>query len=84
MAEKQSNIDSMMETVTNVGIGFFISWAVLDWIVSPIYGWQTSAGTAFGVTAIFTVTSILRQYVLRRLFNGRSVWQSIKGAYSAS
>jgi hypothetical protein len=60
-----------METICNVGLGFFISWAVLDWIVSPLYGWQT--------TAIFTVTSIIRQYAIRRLFNGRSVWQAIKG-----
>ena len=78
----QSHMDSMMETLTNVGIGFLISWAVLDWIVSPLYGMHTDAGQAFGITMIFTVTSILRQYTLRRLFNGRSPWQALKGAFA--
>jgi hypothetical protein len=79
VAEKQTQVDSMMEVVCNITLGFLVSWAVLDWIVSPIYGWHTTAGTAFGVTAIFTVTSIIRQYLLRRAFNGRSVWQALKG-----
>lgn len=78
----QTHMDSIMETVTNVGIGFFVSWAVLDWIVSPIYGLDTNAGQAFGITMIFTVTSVIRQYVLRRAFNGRSPWQAIKGAFA--
>lgn len=78
----QSHTDSVMETITNVGIGFFISWAVLDWIVSPLYGMNTSAGQAFGITMIFTVTSIIRQYLIRRLFNGRSVWVALKGIFA--
>jgi hypothetical protein len=28
----------------------------------------------------YTVISIVRQYTLRRLFNGKSVWQSISGS----
>lgn len=33
-------------------------------------------------TGIFTVVSVLRQYVLRRVFDGRSPWQAIKGCVS--
>lgn len=69
-----------METVTNIVIGFFISWGVLELIVAPLYGIQTSAADGFWITTIFTVSSLIRQYVLRRAFNGRTVWTAIKEA----
>ena len=75
---KQTHMDSIMEVVTNVGIGFFISWAVLEFIIAPLFGVQTQGGSGFLITSIFTVTSVLRSYILRRLFNGRSVWYTIR------
>jgi N-acyl-L-homoserine lactone synthetase len=61
---KQSKIDSFMETVTNTTIGFVVS--LITW------------GQNLGITAIFTVVSVVRGYILRRAFNGRSVWQTIR------
>lgn len=73
----QSRIDSLAESLTNTAIGFAIS--LVTWIVvARMYGIPMSAGTSLSITAIFTIVSIARQYVLRRLFDGRSPWQAIK------
>ena len=74
----QSRVDSAMEAVTNTAIGFALS--LITWaIVAHAFGIPMTWGTNLQITAIFTAVSIARQYVLRRAFNGRTVWQSIKG-----
>lgn len=77
----QSRIDSFMEAVTNTSIGFVIS--MITWlIISEAYGFNTSFLDDLGITGIFTVISILRSYVIRRMFNGKSVWKVIEDAYT--
>jgi hypothetical protein len=74
----QSRVDSFAEAVTNTAIGFTISmvtWAVVAWD----YGIPMTWGTNLQITGIFTVVSIARQYVLRRVFDGRSPWTALKG-----
>ena len=72
----QSRIDSLMESLTNTAIGFFVS--LLTWIcVAWAYGIPMTWTTNVSITGIFTVVSIIRQYALRRLFNGRSAWKAI-------
>ena len=74
----QHKMDSLMETVTNTGIGFVVS--LITWVfVARGYGIPVTWGQNLGITGIFTVVSIVRGYVLRRAFNGRSVWQAIRG-----
>lgn len=73
----QSRIDSLMESLTNTTIGFLVS--LVTWIVvARLYGIPMSAGTSLQITGWFTVVSVLRQYVLRRCFDGRSPWQAIR------
>ena len=72
----QSRIDSFMEAATNTAIGFIVSlvtWVAVAWAYDIPMTW----GTSFQITGIFTVVSIIRGYALRRLFNGRSVWEAI-------
>lgn len=77
---KQHRIDSLMEAVTNTAIGFLVS--LVAWIiVARIYGIPMTASQSLGITGIFTVVSVLRQYVLRRIFNGRSPWVALKGVF---
>lgn len=67
-----------MESLTNTTIGFglsFIVWGCVAWAYSIPMPWRTN----LQITAIFTVVSIGRQYILRRLFNGKSVWRAIRG-----
>ena len=73
---KQSKRDSLMEAVTNTTVGFFVSlltWAAL----APIMGIPLVWSQNFIITAVFTVVSVIRSYILRRAFNGRTVWQVI-------
>jgi hypothetical protein len=77
----QSRIDSFAEAVTNTAIGFVVS--LITWIfVARAYGIPMTFLTNLSITAIFTVVSIVRQYVLRRIFDGRSPWQWIKGCFA--
>jgi len=76
----QSRVDSLMESVTNTLIGFILSFAVWA-LVAQLYGIPMSWRTNAEITAIFTVVSIVRQYVLRRIFDGRTPWTALKGLF---
>lgn len=66
-----------MEAVCNTAVGFIVSlitWIVVAWALGIPMTW----GQNLLITGIFTVVSIARSYALRRLFNGRSIWTSLK------
>ena len=63
----QSRRQSMIETVAGVAIGFAVSIA-LSYIVYPLFGHSFTLGQNIGITVIFTVASIVRGYLVRRLF----------------
>lgn len=72
----QSRFDSAMEVATNISIGYVISlitWQVVAWL----YGIPMSLTENVEIMWIFTLVSIARQYVLRRMFNGRSPWRAL-------
>jgi hypothetical protein len=70
-----------MESFTNTAIGFVLS--LLTWmVVSWAYGIPMSFSTNLQITGWFTIVSIVRQYVLRRLFDGRSPWAAFKEKFS--
>lgn len=64
----QSRRHSFIETITGVAIGFMVSMA-LSAVVYPAFGHKFSMIQNFWITAIFTVASIVRGYVVRRAFN---------------
>lgn len=74
---KQDRIDSFFEAVTNTAVGFVISlitwYFVADAMDIPVTWSQNLI-----ITGIFTVVSIIRGYVLRRIFDGRTIWQEMK------
>lgn len=76
---KQSRIDSLMESVVNIIIGTVIYTIVNHTLLAWILGIPISVGTSLWISAMFTVVLIVRSYVIRRLFNGRSVWAAIRG-----
>ena len=64
---KQTRVESLIEAVLNVGTGLIISACV--WVVvGPWYGYHVFFTTALSISAIFTVTSVIRSYVWRRFF----------------
>jgi hypothetical protein len=64
----QSRTHSMAEASANLVIGFVGSLLVTAYLL-PHIGIQISTQQNFGMTAIFTVLSLLRAYFVRRLFN---------------
>jgi hypothetical protein len=64
---KQSRLMSMTEAVTNVVVGFGV--AVLTQIlVFPLFGLHVSLAENLAIGSVFTIASIGRSYLLRRLF----------------
>lgn len=64
---------SAAEAVANVAIGYLIAVASTV-IILPAFGYRVTAQDAVGISAAFTVVSLLRSYALRRLFN----WWAVK------
>lgn len=64
----QSRLSSLAETCASIAIGFVVSLAI-NAVVMPAFGHQISLADNLGMTAIFTVASIARGYLVRRAFN---------------
>ncbi|MGZ8364791.1 MAG: DUF7220 family protein [Nitrospira sp.] len=58
----------MLEAVLNTASGMILSF-VTAWLIYPLYGFHPSVAENVSIVAIFTVISVLRSYVWRRLFN---------------
>lgn len=58
----QSRRASAVEAVTNVGVGYGVSVGLSWWLLG------ITPGHAAGVSVVFTAASLIRSYVLRRLF----------------
>ena len=65
----QTKLGSFVEAWTNIAIGFAINWTA-NMLVLPLFGFNVTGAQAFGIGIVFTVISLVRQYVLRRWFNG--------------
>lgn len=59
---------SWAEAVANTAVGYAVA-VVTTAIVLPMFGYSVTGSDAFGISAIFTVVSLIRSYVLRRAFN---------------
>ena len=66
----QSKRESMIETLTNVGIGWFISF-IANMLVLPLFGYNINLTDGVLISIIFTIISIVRGYVVRRWFNSK-------------
>lgn len=65
----QTRLVSLIESMMNVFTGFFVSWAVWVLLVAPLFGFDAGYARALGITSIFTISSLMRAYVIRRWFN---------------
>ena len=64
---KQSRMMSLAEAVTNVAIGYGVAVAT-QIAVFPLFGLAVSLGDNLAIGGVFTGVSLIRSYVLRRLF----------------
>lgn len=79
----QSRIDSVMEALTNILIGFAINTAMNLTLMPHVFGMAPTAGPLVEFAVLMTVVSFARSLLLRRLFNGRTVWEVLKASFTA-
>lgn len=72
MTTKQTRKASLAESLLNVAIGYGVALAS-QVLVFPLFGIHIGLGTNVAIGAIFTVISIVRSYVIRRLFEALRV-----------
>lgn len=66
----QTRFGSVIEAAANILVGFAINWSA-NMLFLPMFGFTgLTAAKAFGIGLVFTAISLIRQYVLRRYFNG--------------
>jgi hypothetical protein len=68
----QTYLESLWEAKLNVLSGFVISWLVWVFIAGPLFDIPFNMFDSLGIVCIFTVSSLLRAFIIRRWFNHRS------------
>lgn len=64
----QSRLASLLESCFNILIGFSVSVAA-NALILPLYGMPFSFSVTFQIGLWFTLISLVRSYLVRRLFN---------------
>lgn len=67
----QTKLGSLIEATLNTMSGFVLAFVLWQWVVGPLMDYPVSYSDNFVITSIFTVASIARSYVWRRIFNKR-------------
>lgn len=67
---KQTKLSSLLESLTNIAIGYVVALAS-QLVIFPQFGINVSLETNVLIGAWFTVVSLVRSYVIRRYFNDR-------------
>jgi hypothetical protein len=73
---KQSKRMSMMESLTNVAVGYGVAVSA-QVMIFPLFGLDVALADNLAIGAIFTGISIVRSFTLRRVFEEirfRKVW----------
>ena len=68
----QSKQHSLIESILNTLSGLLLSIATWKLIITPLFGIQANNSQVFLVSLIFTIISILRSYLWRRIFNRKT------------
>lgn len=67
----QSRKESLLEATLNTLSGFVLSYLVWMLVAAPLFNIPVNHHDTFWITCLFTVVSVGRSYVWRRLFNKR-------------
>lgn len=73
----QSRIGSLIESGTNIAIGYGIALAS-QLVIFPLYGVHIPLSDNIMIGAWFTVISLARSYAIRRWFNGKTTQVTVK------
>jgi len=64
---KQSRLMSLVEAVANVVVGYGVA-VVTQILIFPIFGLHTTLAQNLQMGLLFTAVSIIRSFLLRRIF----------------
>lgn len=64
----QTKTHSLLEGITNVVVGYFVA-LFAQLVFFPFFGINISLGSNALIGLLFTAVSLVRSYVLRRIFN---------------
>lgn len=72
----QTKKGSFIEALGNTIVGWTVNY-IANLLILPKFGFNVTYSQAFYIGCIFTVISIVRSYVLRRVFNAiKSRWNT--------
>lgn len=72
---KQSRLMSLVEAVANVVVGYGVA-VVTQILIFPIFGLHTTLAQNLQMGLLFTAVSIIRSFLLRRMFEAIRVAKS--------
>ena len=64
---KQSRRMSLIEALVNIAVGYFVAVA-MQILAFPLFGLDASLEENLALGGLFTVASVCRSYLLRRIF----------------
>ena len=64
----QSKKHTHYEVITNQTVGIILGWSIVFFIF-PFMGMESTVTTATASTVIFFISSYVRSYTIRRIFN---------------
>ena len=67
MRAAQSRTMSLVEAIANIAVGFWVAVATQR-LVFPLFGVDTAFTTDLAIGALMTIVSVVRSYLMRRLF----------------
>ncbi|MFA7127585.1 MAG: hypothetical protein WC136_00275 [Sphaerochaeta sp.] len=65
----QTKLQSFYEQLLNIGSGMLLSALIVQPLVFPLYNISTTILDNLGISLLFTLASLIRSYIWRRLFN---------------
>lgn len=74
----QTKKGSAFEVFCNMATGFIVSWILTYWFFPTFFGLELSGGEAWSITVVYTVVSVIRSYIWRRIFNWFIVRKEIR------
>jgi TRAP-type mannitol/chloroaromatic compound transport system permease small subunit len=65
----QTKLSSLQEAIVSTFVGFVVSLLIQALVINSVWNLHIRWSDNLAIVAIFTVASVLRSYVLRRIFN---------------
>lgn len=67
----QSKIESLLEKSLDTISGFILSVLLFQFIIIPMYNLNSKSYDSIEIVLMFTIVSIIRGYMWRRVFNAK-------------